>query len=283
MPARPATSAYVISAREIAPGWVLLYAATFAIQAVCAAIRALVAYPLLWLALTIAGYSTAPAHVLAPVVGYGPLALSLATLILPVGGWLWREQTGGRTPSQRERLIYEDALEVLKQANPGLRPPRKWFVLDDPDVNAAAYADTLMVTRGLLESGDLEPVLAHELSHLNSSDARLAAALRRLTTPPRRRMPSPLGPVSFLASGALGVWLTRTAWAAYWRAREFEADSYAAHLGQAHPLARFLDENALESDLPIPFAWLGEHSHPATEHRIDRLWQASATPSSPRE
>ena len=27
----------------------------------------------------------------------------------------------------------------------------------------------------------------------------------------------------------------------------------------------------LENDLPVPFIWLTEHSHPPTEHRIDRL------------
>jgi Zn-dependent protease with chaperone function len=266
-------SDYLITPREIAPGWVLLYAVTFAIQALCATIRALVAYPLLWIALTFAGHSTASAHALSLAIGYGPLAVSLATLILPVGGSLWRMQAGGRAPSQRERLIYEDALEVLEQADRDLRPPRQWFVLDEPQINAAAYADTLMLTRGLLESGRLEPVLAHELGHLNSSDARLTAALRRLTTPPRRRMPAPLGTIGFLASGALGVWLTRTPWAAYWRAREFEADEYAARLGQAQQVARFLEEYALESDLPVPFAWLSDHAHPATEHRIDRLHQ----------
>jgi Zn-dependent protease with chaperone function len=263
----------VISAQEISPGWVFLYAVTFAIQALCAAIRGLIAYPLLWLIFTILGQSTASAHTLALIVGYGPLALSFATLMLPLGGWLWRQQIGGRTPSERERLIYEDALAILTQADAELRPPRRWFVLDRPHVNAAAYADTLMLTRGLLESGYLEPVLAHELGHLNSSDSRLTAALHRLTTPPRGRMPFPLRTIGFLLSGALGVWLTRTPWAAYWRAREFQADQYAARLGQGQALARFLDTNALEDDLPIPFMWLSEHSHPWTEHRIDRLYQ----------
>jgi Zn-dependent protease with chaperone function len=273
MRARPATSAYLISLREVSPAWLVLYAGTFAIQLVCAAIRGLIAYPLLWLVFTIAGRSTAPAHTLALVLAYGPLALSLATLVLPIGGWLWMQQSGGRTPSQRERLIYEDALAILTHADPDLRPPRRWFVLDDPRANAAAYADRLMLTRGLLESGQLEPVLAHELGHLNSSDARLAAALHRLTTPPRRQLRFPLRTLGFLASGALGAWITRTPWAAYWREREYAADSYAAHLGQGQALARFLDTNALENDLPIPFLWLTEHSHPATEHRIDRLSQ----------
>src|SRR5665811_1855996 len=123
-----ANRAYVISRGEIRPGWVLLYAATFAMQ-------------------------------------------------LPVGGWWWMQKSGGRAPSQRERLIYEDALARLADTDTELRPPRRWFVLDEPSLNAAAYADTLMLTRGLLESSHLEAVLAHELGHLNSSDARLTAAL----------------------------------------------------------------------------------------------------------
>jgi Zn-dependent protease with chaperone function len=271
MSTRPASSAYLITPAELSPDWVVLYAATFVVQLVCAAIRGLVAYPVIWLTLTIAGHSTAPAHTLAWLSAYGPLALSLATLFLPVGGWLWMQQTGGRTPSERERLIYEDALAALTCADPGLRPPRRWFVRDDPNPNAAAYADSLMLTRGLLDSGQLEPVLAHELGHLNSSDARLAAALHRLTTPPRRPLRFPLRALALLASGALGAWITSAPWAAYWRAREYAADHYAAHLGQGPALARFLDTNALENDLPIPFLWLTQHTHPATEHRIDRL------------
>jgi Zn-dependent protease with chaperone function len=274
----PATSSYVISAEEIKPGWVLLYASTFAIQALCAGIRWLIAYPLLWLTLTILGKSTTLVHPLALLIAYGPLALSFSTLLLPLGGWLWSQQSGGRTPSGRERLIYEDALAILTQAKPDLRPPRRWFVLDEPIVNAAAYADTLMLTRGLLESGFLEPVLAHELGHLNSSDARLTAAVHRLTVPPRGRMHFPLRTLSFLASGALGAWVMRTPWAAYWRAREFGADLYAASLGQGPALARFLDTNALVNDLPVPFMWLSQSSHPATEHRIDRLYGPELDP-----
>lgn len=267
----PSASDYVISAEEIRPGWVLLYAGTFALQVPSAVIRWFFGYPLLWLIFKILGWSTGLVQSLALLVGFGPLALSLLTLLLPLGGWLWMQQSGGRAPSGRERLIYEDALAVLTQARPGLRPPRRWFVLDRPIANAAAYADTLMLTRGLLESGFLEPVLAHELGHLNSSDARLTAALHRLTLPPRRRLRFPLRTLGFLASGALGAWVTRTPWAVYWRAREFAADRYAASLGQGPALARFLDTSALEDDLPVPFMWLSQHSHPATEHRIDRL------------
>jgi Zn-dependent protease with chaperone function len=269
----PSRSAYVISTQDLAPGWVLLYAITFGLQIVAVVLRFFFSFMLLWLLLELLGRSASPAEPIAEVIAWGPLVLSFATLLLPVGGWFWQQQSGGRAPSERERLIYDDAIAVLRAADPGLRPPRRWFVLDEPFINAAAYASTLMLTRGLLESGYLEPVLAHELGHLNSSDSRLTAALHRLTTPPRRRLGFPFATIGFLASGGLGIWLTRMPWAAYWRAREFAADQYAAKLGQGQALARFLDTNALENDLPVPFMWLTEHSHPATEHRIDRLFR----------
>ncbi len=276
MQKKPSLSAYLIDVRELAPAWLLLYAVSVVIQAFLAPLRAAVVYGLLWLTFTILGWSTASVHVFSWIAGYGPLILSLATLVLPLGGWWWQQQSGGRTPSERERLIYEDALAVLSQADPKLRPPRRWFVLDTHTLNAAAYFGTLMLTRGLIESGYLEAVLAHELGHLNSSDARLTAALHRLTTPPRTRLRFPLRTLGFLVSGAAGAWLMRLPWASYWRSREFEADRYAARLGQGEALSRFLEQHALEYDLPVPFLWLTEHSHPATEHRIDRLAQLEA-------
>jgi Zn-dependent protease with chaperone function len=271
-PARPATRAYVIRAQEIRPGWVLLYACTAGLGFIAGLLRGFVALPVVWLTFLILGWPTgAPMQTLLYVIAFGPLALSLATLVLPLGGWLWQQQVGGRSPSERERLIYDDALAILKVHDTHLRPPRRWFVLDESPPNAAAYADTLMLTRGLIDSGDLEPVLAHELGHLNSSDARLAAALHRMTTQPRRRLPSPFATLGFLLSGALAVWISRVPWASYWRTREFAADDYAASLGQGVALARFLSVHALENDLPVPFMWLSAESHPFSEHRIDEL------------
>jgi len=190
-----------------------------------------------------------------------------------LGGWWWQQQSGGRPPSERERFAFEDAITTLTQHHPGLRPPRRWFITDALEPNAAVYADTLMVTRGLLESGYLEAVLAHELGHLNSSDGRLAAALHRMTTPPRWEIQSELRFIALLLNGGLAVWLTRAPWAVYWRAREYHADRYAANLGQAQSLAMFLENNALENDIPVPFMWLTATTHPSTEHRIDRLLQ----------
>jgi Zn-dependent protease with chaperone function len=272
-PARPATRAYVIRAQEIRPGWVLLYTGTVGLGVIAGALRGFVAYPLLWLTFLILGWPPGSVHTLALLIAYGPLALSLATLVLPLGGWLWQQQVGGRRPSERELLIYADALAILKARDPQLRPPRRWFVLDEHLPNAAAYADTLMLTRGLIDSGHLEAVLAHELGHLNSSDSRLAAALHRMTTQPRRRLRFPFLTLGFLLSGALAVWVSRVPWASYWRTREFAADAYASILGQGPALARFLQVYALENDLPVPFMWLSAESHPFSEHRIDNLYR----------
>ena len=272
------TGEYVISPKELSPGWVMLYTATFALQLPCAAIRGFVVYPILWTACKLIGLPTGQLDLIASIIAYGPLALSLATLILPLDGWWWEQQAGGRPPSQRERLIYDDAITQLKHADPYLREPRRWFLIDKEEESAAAYADTLMVSRGLLDSGYLEAVLAHELGHLNSSDGRLTAALYRLTTPPRGHVHRGLKTISFLASGAAGMWPLRAAWGAYWRGREHHADNYAAKLGQAENLGDFLDQRRALIDLPIPFIWLTEHSHPPTEHRIDRLTRALTEP-----
>jgi Zn-dependent protease with chaperone function len=267
----PRTGAYLISKEELAPGWLMLYAITLVLQLPCAVVRGMVTYAVLWVGLKILGQTTSPVNTIALILSYGPLVLSLATLILPLGGWWWEQQTGGRAPSERERLIYDDAIAQLKHANPDLREPRRWFVLDEETINAAAYADTLMITRGLLETGYLEAVIAHELGHLNSSDGRLAAAVHRLSTPPRGEVHRGLKTIAFVATGAAGMWPVRAMWGVYWRAREHYADHYAASLGQATGLSEFLDTCALENDLPVPFIWLTEHSHPPTEHRIDRL------------
>jgi Zn-dependent protease with chaperone function len=266
--------AHVIRPRDVRPTWLLLYAGTLFMQLFCATFRAwVVSYPILWITSKLIGQPTTYVHDLAFLAGYGPLMLSAATLILPLGGWLWQQQEGSRSPSERERFVFEDALATLKHADPKLRPPRRWCVLDTYELNAAVYADTLMLTRGLLDSGYLECVLAHELGHLNSSDARVTAALHRLTTQPRRRMPKGLRLITLIATGGLPMWLTRAPWGAYWRQREHQADEYAAKLGQAASLARFLETNALDEDLPVPFMWLTDTSHPHVEHRIDRLYQ----------
>ena len=272
---RPRTVKYVIGPKELTGGWIILYLATFALQLPCAAIRAFVAYPPLWLTVKLIGQPTSIVHEIALLVGYGPLAFSLALLILPLDGWWWEQSAGGRSPSEREQLVYEDTIEQLRQANPDLRVPRRWFVIDEDIENAGAYVDTVMLSRGLLDSGYLEAVLAHELGHLNTSDARITAALNRITTPPRGEIRRGLKTLCFIASGAIGMWPLRAPWGAYWRSREHKADQYAANLGQAQALGEYLDERRALADMPVPFIWLTEEDHPWTEHRIERLTRAA--------
>jgi Zn-dependent protease with chaperone function len=264
------TSAYLIRRGELNPGWIMLYAATLALQLISALVRYFIAYAVIWVPSKLEFWDL-PVHNLALLIAFAPLVISLATLVLPLGGWWFEQQAGGRQPSERERIAFDYAFAELAQADPALRPPRRWFVTDDQDPNACVYADTLMVTRGMLDNPFFPAVLAHELGHFNTSDGRLTAALYRLTTPPHKPVRFPFKTLAYLASGRLAMAPVQTAWAIYWRHREMLADDYAANLGQATALETYLDTHALDGDLPTPFKTFGRTSHPWTEHRIDRL------------
>jgi Zn-dependent protease with chaperone function len=234
-----------------------------------------------------------------------PTGWSIFALITPFGGgWWWRQNIGGRVPSERERLAYQDALELLRHhGNDSLRVPGSWFVIDTPQPDAAVCGNTLMLSRGLLEGEHVAAVLAHELGHLATSDGKITAAINRLVIHPppiAEREPRPRGDTVLVASdrtmltitflGGL-LWLARKtvafakggfalkilapAWGSYWREREYLADQHAAELGQADELADFLEIHALIHDHPVPFIWLTEHSHPPSELRIDRLRKAA--------
>jgi Zn-dependent protease with chaperone function len=256
-------------------------------------------------------------HVSLLFVASIPTLWSVSALFRPVGGaWWWRTRAGGREPSTREQLVYQDAVELLQSYTPRPLPlPKRWFVLDTPDPDAAVCGDTLMLSRALLEMDHLPAVLAHELGHLGSPDGRLTAALNRLvffslpfgkaTTGARANTPATHGrhgehegdrqmrwspdPVinevldltwrtcrllfkaTLLAKGGFGLWITSPLWGRYWRQREYAADLYAAHLGQADEFADLLEVHALIHDRPMPFIWLTDTDHDFTELRIDRL------------
>jgi Zn-dependent protease with chaperone function len=116
------------------------------------------------------------------LIALAPTLWSMFALISPAGsGWWWRQHTGGREPSQREQLAYQDAVEHLQAQTPIPLPlPASWFVVDEQWPDAGACGDSLMLSRGLLETEDPPPVLSHELGHLGSLDGRLTAALNRL-------------------------------------------------------------------------------------------------------
>lgn len=236
-----------------------------------------------------------------------PTGWSILALLTPFGGgWWWAQNMGGREPSERERDAFHDAVQLLEAGAAGpLRLPSLWFVVDEPQPDAAVCGNTLMLSRGLLESEFLAAVLAHELGHLATSDGKLTAALNRLVINPlpktRERQPNQhdvvvVGGDRFLltvtcfgaglwtlrkiirfAQGGLGLRFFGGLWGGYWREREYTADQYAATLGQADELADFLEVHALLHDHPVPFVWLTEHTHPPSELRIDRLRKASRT------
>ncbi len=236
-----------------------------------------------------------------------PTGWAILALITPFGGgWWWGQTLGGRDPSERERTAYRDALDLLlHHTTQPVRLPSIWFVIDSPQPDAAVCGNTLMLSRGLLESDYLPAVLAHELGHLNSSDGKLTAALNRLLVnplPKTREKEAPrrgllvvgadkalltitaFGAVLWLsrqaiglAKGGLGLRITAPSWGSYWREREYIADEYAAGLGQAEELADFLDIHALIHDHPVPLIWLTEHTHPPAELRIDKLRKAAHT------
>jgi Zn-dependent protease with chaperone function len=256
------------------------------------------------------GHSTDPASTWIEL-SLIPTLWSILALATPVGtGWWWKQRTGGRRPSGREQLAYQGAAELLQaQAREPLPLPKSWFVLDTPTPDAAVCGDTLMLSRGLLESEHLPAVLAHELGHLATPDGRLTAAINRLVLIPPRvsrrqrieqeqdrdlpRIGFAIGDGRILltilgirlftwimrktlkfVNGGFGLWLTSPLWGAYWRSREYRADVYAAKLGQADDLADFLENHALIHDHPVPYIWLTEQAHPPVELRIDKLRDA---------
>ena len=81
----PSRSAYVISTQDIAPGWVVLYAVTFALQIVAVFVRFFLTFTLLWLLLKILGQSTAPVQVISQVIAWSnSMTVPYLTLISTV-------------------------------------------------------------------------------------------------------------------------------------------------------------------------------------------------------
>ncbi len=262
---------HLIRVRDLGWRWPALYAVTFGLAFLCGWLRSLaVALVLLILQLFTIWFwdLRLPVKMLALIVGFGPLVVSLATLVLPLGSWIWQQALGGRRPSEREQAVLDAALAQLREADPGLRAPGRWIVVDSEETNAAAYANAIAVTRALLDSSTPQATIAHELGHLNSSDARVSAAVNRLIIPPRDPV-VPIFPIlGWLLSGRAALSVMSVPWAMYWRRREGFADAYAARLGQGPGLADFLEGGA---DAPTPWKGFGTSTHPWTEHRIDAL------------
>jgi Zn-dependent protease with chaperone function len=270
------------------PG-LLLYLLTLGGQFAGAIARMLITVIALWIVGLFTGWSI-PVNTIALIAGFTPLALSALSLICPpliapIDGRWWEISTGGRQPEQDEREAFEDAFAELQEYDPSLRPPRHWFVAEEPSRNAAAYSSSLRVNRGLLESPYAAAVLAHEMGHLRSSDARLTSALNLLLLKPMDTpavyplWSLPFRGLFWLATGQAVMWLTSNSWEMYWRSREFAADQYAARLGQGPALAESLAHESLPYEISIPHMRFSRATHPYTKPRIAQLqaYRASIT------
>lgn len=252
--------------------WLGLYGLTLVLELFSAVTRGVLA----WCALTALAFILkllfgflsvlhALVNPLALLIGWGPLLWSIAALIYPFAyGWWWQQAIGGRPPSKREQLAVEDALDGLLCDHPEVRRPARWFVVDEPQPNAFVLADDLAIHRGLIDTGYLEAVLAHELGHVNSMDGRVSLAVWRFTPPSLRHRERPYNNSLFghirwmlgmLADGTLPVYITGVLWSNYFRAREYAADRYSYLLGQGPQQAEFLEQYGLIHDFPIPWPW----------------------------
>jgi hypothetical protein len=235
------------------------------------------------------------------IIAWAPLVVAvLSLLILPTGGnLLTRFALGARHPSERERMAVTDSLRQLNMyARVGTKAPSHWYVVDEVAPRAFTIGSTLYLTRELIKSPYLTPLLASEYSRLNSWDGLLTLALRRFVLPPiyfLTKLGNPLQVVKvvkdvtpkgdpaaggglscmavigwivlFLAGGGLGVRILNPLWARFWRQRVFAADYFAARLGQASGMIEYLERYEF-FDVAVPFF---NSQQPPVELRIDRL------------
>jgi hypothetical protein len=227
------------------------------------------------------------------VVALAPVLWSILGFLLPGRGWVWGRRLGVRRPSVEENAAIGDAFGLLRAVAPELPGASNYRVLDDPVPFAAVRGRVAIFSRAMTESDALPAVLGHELSHVNTLDGRITEALNRLSLwddplslspaegDPRNevsRNPDPRGAIPWalmrliaqLSGGAIALRLLAPVWAAYWRSREYAADSYAASLGQAEDLASYLRDQEQILDLPAAGIF-NERQHPPVAHRIERL------------
>ena len=272
--------------------WIGLYTVTLGLHLLCATLRGAFFWAPVTLAFIVSGHghSGFTRDLIVYTLAYGPLVWSLTALVYPVGaGQVWRSSSGGRAPADHEREAVEGAIRDIQSRDPRVRAPALWFVLDEWELNAAAFGDALMISTGTIADAGLTAVLAHELGHLNSTDCHLSVALGRLAWPAEiflrifDRVEEPgcmlalLSLAGQICSGLIVVIPMRPLWAAWFRGREFKADEYAAKLGYGEELADALEREALDDDRPTPFRFMSAASHPYTTHRIDALRRHAPT------
>lgn len=227
------------------------------------------------------------------VVALSPVLWSILGFLLPGRGWVWGRRLGIRRPSLEEDAAIGDAFGLLRAIAPELRGASDYRVLDDPVAFAAVRGGVVVFSRAMIESDALAAVMGHELGHVNTLDGRITEALNRLSlwddplslSQSEREgrgevvsNPDPRGAIPWalmrliarLTGGSVGVRLLGPAWSAYWRSREYAADSYAASLGQAEDLAAYLRDQEQALDVPATGIF-SELQHPPVALRIERL------------
>lgn len=267
-------------ARQL-PGYAL-YAITVFCHLLSAFARGLVVEVVLEIIGSLAGWPI-PAEPIALVVAFGPLLVSLLCIICPplvcpiMGRW-WEMDFGGRGPVQDELESFERAIGTIQLEDEWFKPPRHWFVAEDDGYNAWVFANSVCLTRGLLESREAAPAfISHEYPHLRSGDGRLMCARQVLVIwpmEPPEILPLRWLPVRVLlwvAGGAAVDWFFASSWDAYWRSREYASDNYTIRVGQGPAFARSLRSHSLPHERPIRRMAFSAASHPYTKQRMARL------------
>ncbi|HEX5308060.1 MAG TPA: hypothetical protein VFW38_03160 [Solirubrobacteraceae bacterium] len=117
--------------KALKASWLTLYTATLILQIPFAALRTMIAHPLTKLALELAHAPTAPAQALVLALGYGPLALSIATLLLPLAHGRTQRHDDARLttalslltpPPRHSQKTLANILAQLWSGTLGLRP-----------------------------------------------------------------------------------------------------------------------------------------------------------------
>jgi Zn-dependent protease with chaperone function len=257
----------------------------YAITLFCHLLSAFARGVSVYLALSIIGIFSPwsiPAEHIGWVVGFGPLVLSFLSMIFPplqwIMGYWWEMDSGGRRPTPDELEAYERALDAIALEDQRFKSPRHWFVAEEDGYNAAVYAHSLCVTRGLLESREAAPAfISHEYPHLRLGDGRMLCALdflvlRRIERPKILPLRSTaLEGLLWVASGSAVDWFFASSWDTYLRSREYVSDNYTIRVGQGPAFARSLRRDVLPYERPIRRMRISAASHPYTKERMARL------------
>src|SRR5579862_4092208 len=162
--------------------WIRLYLLALAVLIPTAIFQLFTVYLLTLLVTLIAnGHGNfALANTLPWIAVAGYFGWATSALIYPLGaGRHFADSIGARRATTDEEDAYRDAMSSLP-LDATTRLPKWLYVLDRHELNAAVAGDALIINRALFDSESLAAVIAHELGHLNTMDARVSTAANRL-------------------------------------------------------------------------------------------------------